>query len=56
MDICSDGHEEVCYEVAECPMCKMIDRLEERELDIEEYEKELEMLKDEIANPDKEAQ
>ena len=50
MDICSDGHEEVCYEVEECPMCGMIDRNEELELDIEEHEKEIATLQDDIAD------
>ena len=52
MDICSDGHEEVCYEVEECPMCGMIQKNEELELDNEGYEKEIETLKDEIADLD----
>ena len=23
MDICSSGHDEVCYEGTDCPMCKL---------------------------------
>lgn len=50
MDLCSDGHEEISYEVVECPMCGMIHRNEELELDIEEYQKEIGDLNDEIAD------
>ena len=56
MDICSDGHEEVCYEVLVCPMCGMIQRNEELELDVENYEKEIVTLEDEIADMKKETQ
>ena len=41
MNLCSDGHDEICYEVRLCPVCesmKEIDRLE----------RETEVLRDEI--------
>lgn len=28
MNICNDGHDEVCYEVETCPACRLIGRLE----------------------------
>jgi hypothetical protein len=34
MNLCSDGHEEICYESKECPAC--------------EFKEEVEELKDEI--------
>ena len=55
MDICSDGHEEFCYEVIHCPLCTMIQKIEELELDKQNYEKEVETLKDEIFTMNKEA-
>lgn len=27
MDLCSNGHKEVCYDSNECPVCRMIDLL-----------------------------
>lgn len=43
MNLCSSGHNEVCYETRECPCCeimedstKKIDALENRIVDLEE--------------------
>ena len=30
MKLCSDGHEEVCYETMECPACAVISEMQER--------------------------
>jgi len=42
MNLCSDGHIEVCYEERNCPACELLDQ-------IRELEKEVESLKDEIS-------
>ena len=48
MRLCSEGHEEVCYEERSCPACKLIDEIEEKNAeidslnnDISAYEKEI---------------
>ena len=45
MEICSNGHEEICYAVALCPMCLII--LGELRLQIKDLKKELEDTKNE---------
>jgi len=40
MELCSNGHGEVCYETDECPACEIINNLEE----------EVAGLEDDIAN------
>ena len=47
MELCSNNHEEVCYEGRVCPVCDMRDDLQGN---IDELEKELVSLKDELAN------
>jgi HAMP domain-containing protein len=41
MDLCDDGHEEVCYEGRGCPMC---DKQEE----VERLQTEIESLRDQL--------
>lgn len=46
MNLCDDGHEEVCYECRNCPACEAI---KERDAAVEEAEKlqrDLEELED----------
>ena len=43
MTLCSEGHDEVCYEERDCPMCKL---LEENKI----LTAEIENLKEEINN------
>ena len=38
MNLCSDNHDEICFEGKDCPMCAVI-------LEKEELEKELEEVK-----------
>ena len=45
MDLCSDNHEEVCYEGRNCPVCEMRD---EMQADINEQAKKIDSLNDEI--------
>ena len=45
MNLCSDGHEEVCYEGRRCPACDLKADLEAVE---EDLNKEIQNLTDEI--------
>jgi hypothetical protein len=35
MNLCSDGHDEVCYETKRCPCCDLKQELEELRREIE---------------------
>ena len=35
MTLCSDGHDEVCYEGRDCPACELKDQLAESQSKIE---------------------
>ena len=52
MNLCSDNHDEVCFEGRECPTCKIIKEFgetdEELEKKIKELEDTIEYLKEEI--------
>lgn len=43
MNLCSDNHDEICFEGRTCPLC-------ERLKEIEELKSQVSNLKDEIAN------
>ena len=45
MYLCSDDHEEICYESRDCPLCEMRDDLKGG---IEELEKRVTSLTDEV--------
>lgn len=47
MNLCSDKHDEVCYEGRRCPVCDMRD---EKQGIIDEQEKEIASLKDDLTN------
>jgi len=50
MNLCSHGHEEICFESRKCPMCELEmekERLQER---IDELKSEIEALQEERAN------
>lgn len=34
MNLCSDGHEEVCYEGRNCPSCELVEQLKEADKEI----------------------
>ena len=40
MDLCSDGHEEICYDGRTCPMCALIEEKTDLEDKIEKLEAE----------------
>lgn len=48
MNLCSDSHQEVCFEGRSCPVCSLRDELEERITDLEEDVKRLEREAQEI--------
>jgi hypothetical protein len=41
MTLCSDGHDEVCFEGRSCPACELRDEIKELEKKIENLEEEL---------------
>ena len=45
MNLCSDGHEEVCYEARTCPACEAI---QEKQNDIDDRDAEIKDLKDQV--------
>jgi uncharacterized protein YdcH (DUF465 family) len=45
VNLCSNDHEEVCYEAADCPVCEMESTKDD---EIADLKKEVAKLKDEI--------
>lgn len=45
MNLCDDGHREVCFEGRDCPACEKIDELNE---EIKDLEKEVESLENRL--------
>ena len=52
MELCSDDHEEVCFEGKGCPVCEMRGSLQTT---IDILEKEIISLKDEVADLESES-
>ena len=53
MELCSDDHDEVCYESRTCPVCEVASKLKEAEgsiSDLEEQVKDLEKQNDNLEN------
>jgi len=48
MELCSNGHEEICYEVRFCPLCEMMEEKEDIIKEKEEVEIKLETLEDKL--------
>ena len=55
MELCSDGHQEICFDTPSCPLCKVImekidleTREENARIRISHLEKDVENLKDEL--------
>jgi predicted nucleic acid-binding Zn-ribbon protein len=48
MDICSHGHEEVCYESKSCPACDLLEQMKELEEQIKALEQDHEKNMKEI--------
>ena len=48
MNLCNDGHDEVCFEGRQCPACDMKDLVEEKVDEIARMEKTIGELEEEI--------
>ena len=46
MNLCSDGHDEICYESRNCPFCEHMNEASERE---EAMQSSIDRLNDEVA-------
>ena len=42
LNLCSDGHDEICYEGKICPACALVTDIEELQRRLEDLEKEKE--------------
>lgn len=45
MNICGNGHEEVCYEGHRCPACELLDTILEIQKENEKLERELDNVR-----------
>ena len=48
MELCSDGHDEVCYECRNCPLCEEIKEKLALESTIAELQEQIAELKDQV--------
>jgi len=48
MELCSDGHEEVCFEGRTCPVCEEMDEIKRLEREIKDLENEVKEIKNGI--------
>jgi len=49
MNLCLDGHEEVCYEKRECPICNLIQEMNDNHrAEIGELEEKISELQEEL--------
>jgi predicted RNase H-like HicB family nuclease len=48
MNLCDSGHEEICYECRNCPLCEANREIESLENIVEELKESLEELKEEL--------
>lgn len=48
MELCSDGHEEICYEGRVCPVCEKLDEIEQLDLEIASANTEIQELGDSL--------
>ena len=48
MELCSDGHDEVCYESHKCPVCEAHETLTARKDKIYDLEKKIDELEAEL--------
>lgn len=47
MNLCSNGHDEVCYEGRNCPACALCDQIKTLEDEIEDLENTIDKLNEE---------
>ncbi len=50
MNICSEGHDEIVYDQADCPACDLIDLADEREAMADDLQDTIDDLTAELAN------
>jgi hypothetical protein len=50
MNLCSDGHEEVCYEVRDCPACKSLTDATNWEKQYDDAKRDIDGLEDQISS------
>lgn len=46
MNLCSENHDEVCYETRDCPACVKVEEIEVLEATISALREEIKTLKD----------
>lgn len=49
MTLCSDGHDEVCYEGRDCPACLLLETIKEKDDEIQSLNLEIDSLNKEEA-------
>lgn len=49
MNLCSDGHEEVCYEGRSCPACDLLEQIKDLKRDNDELESQVDKLDSRLA-------
>jgi len=50
MELCGDGHEEICFDCRNCPVCEAQDEIADLEDRIIDLENEIDELRTEIDN------
>ncbi len=55
MSLCDDNHEEVCYSVSYCPVCKALEDVDSIESDLDSAESKIAALEAEIEALESEA-
>lgn len=50
MNLCSDGHTEVCYGNNDCPCCELIKEKDDIEDDLDNAEKKITELEEKLAD------
>jgi hypothetical protein len=50
MELCSDGHDEVCFEARRCPVCEVMEKRDEVLEDLRAARAKIEKLEDELSN------
>lgn len=50
MNLCDDGHDEVCYEGRQCPVCDALSDAEDEALDLKETINKMQETIDEMAS------
>lgn len=55
MNLCDDNHEEVCYSVRDCPVCKALEDVDSIESDLDSAESKIAALEEKIEALESEA-